>query len=74
MFGAESEREFARWLIWELGLAVGVRAGSVHDLYVARGAGKCGGFTVPAINVRALAYDTARSIFRTAKALRTKLF
>ncbi len=68
VFGAtEGEREYARWLIWEIGQAVGVRAASIHDLYMARGAGKCSGFTVPAINVRAVAYDTARSIFRTAK-------
>ncbi|MCA0376690.1 MAG: class II fructose-bisphosphate aldolase [Gemmatimonadetes bacterium] len=66
VFGTESERTFARWLVWELGQLVGVRAASIHDLYVARGAGKCGGFTVPAINVRAVAYDTARAIFRTA--------
>jgi len=37
-------------------------------LYLARGRGECGGFTVPAINVRMLAYDTARAIFRTARA------
>ncbi|HCT56922.1 MAG TPA: aldolase [Gemmatimonas aurantiaca] len=68
VFGAtEGERDYARWLIWEIGQAVGVRAASIHDLYIARGEGKCAGFTVPAINVRALAYDTARSIFRTAK-------
>ena len=30
------------------------------------GAAKCTGFTVPAINVRGMAYDTARAIFRTA--------
>lgn len=69
VFGTEPEREMARWLVWELGQAVGVRAASVHDLYIARGRGDCGGFTVPAINVRALAYDTARAIFRTARAL-----
>lgn len=66
VFGSDSEKRFARWLIWEIGQAVGVRAASIHDLYVARGEGKCSGFTVPAINVRAMAYDTARAIFRTA--------
>jgi fructose/tagatose bisphosphate aldolase len=69
VFGDEKERDFARWLIWEIGQAVGVRAASIHDLYIARGQGKCGGFTVPAINVRAMSYDTARAIFRTAKAM-----
>ena len=69
VFGDDSEREHARWLIWELGQQVGVRAASIHDLYVARGRGEVGGFTVPAINVRGATYDTARAIFRTAKKL-----
>ena len=66
VFGAGAAREQARWLIWELGQQVGVRPASIHDLYVARGRGRCHGFTVPAINVRMMAYDTARAIFRTA--------
>jgi fructose-bisphosphate aldolase, class II len=65
----EDERNYARWLIWELGQAVGVRAASIHDLYMARGRGEIGGFTVPAINVRGMSYDTARSIFRVANKL-----
>ena len=66
VFGGEHERNYARWLIWELGQAVGVRAASIHELYMARGRGEIGGFTVPAINVRGMSYDTARAIFRTA--------
>src|SRR5205823_12343677 len=31
--------------------------------------GAVGGFTVPAINVRAMTYDTARAVVRAAKAL-----
>ena len=68
VFGSEAEREAARWLLWELGQATGVRPASIQDLYLARGRGECAGFTVPAINVRMLAYDTARAIFRAAKA------
>jgi fructose/tagatose bisphosphate aldolase len=66
VFGEGTAKEYARWLIWELGQAVGVRAASIHDLYMARGRHEVHGFTVPAINVRAASYDTARSIFRTA--------
>src|SRR5689334_24402526 len=66
VFGDGAERENARWLIWEIGQAVGVRAASIHDLYIARGRGETHGFTVPAINVRGASYDTARAIFRTA--------
>ncbi len=69
VFGDPVEREQARWLIWEIGQAVGVRPASIHDLYLARGRGECGGFTVPAINVRGASYDTARAIFRQAIAL-----
>jgi fructose/tagatose bisphosphate aldolase len=68
VFGAPTERDAARWLLWELGQAVGVRPSSIGPIYFARGRGECGGFTVPAINVRMLAYDTARAIFRAAKA------
>src|ERR1043166_5354468 len=64
--GDQDERDHARWLLWELGQAVGVRPASIHELYMARGRGEVHGFTVPAINVRGMAYDTARAIFRTA--------
>ena len=74
VFGAAEEREFARWLLWEVGQAVGVRAASIHDLYMARGRGEIGGFTVPAMNVRGMSYDTARSIFRTAIRLEAGAF
>ena len=66
VFGDVDEREHARWMIWELGQAVGVRAASIQELYMARGRGETHGYTVPAINVRGMAYDTARAIFRTA--------
>jgi fructose-bisphosphate aldolase, class II len=68
VFGALGEGEAARWLLWEIGQAVGVRPSSIGPIYFARGRGECRGFTVPAINVRMLAYDTARAIFRAAKA------
>lgn len=66
VFAEGAEQESARRLLWELGQLTGVRPASIHDLYIARGKGLCGGFTVPAINVRMLAYDTARAVFRTA--------
>lgn len=66
VFAEGEKREFARWVIWEIGQIVGVRPASIHDLYMARGRGEIRGFTVPAINVRGMSYDTARAIFRTA--------
>jgi fructose-bisphosphate aldolase, class II len=68
VFGTGDERGAARWLLWELGQLTGARPASINDLYLARGRGECGGFTVPAINVRMLAYDTTRAIFRAARA------
>ncbi len=67
VFGTADEREAARWLLWELGQATGARPASINDLYLARGRGECGGFTVPAINLRAMAYDSARAVFRAAR-------
>jgi len=66
VFGPPAERDASRWLLWELGQATGVRPASIHDLYLARGRGACGGFTVPAMNIRILAYDTGRAVFRAA--------
>jgi len=70
VFGEPDDREDARWLIWEIGQAVGVQPSSIHDLYLARGRGLTGGFTVPAMNIRGMAYDTGRSIFRCAVRLK----
>src|SRR6187549_1925431 len=74
VFGDQDTKDNARWLIWEIGQAVGVIPSSIHDLYLARGRGETGGYTVPAINVRGMAYDTARSIFRTAIKLNAGAF
>ena len=48
VFGNDEDKALARWAIWELGQAVGVRSASIHDLYIARGQGKCHGFTASA--------------------------
>src|SRR5213595_2651810 len=69
VFGAPEEREQARWLIWEIGQQAGVRPASIHELYLARGRGEVPPFTTPAMNLRVLAYDTARAVFRAARRL-----
>lgn len=60
-------RDASRWLIRKAGEAVGVMSASILPLYKARGRGECGGFTVPAINIRTLTYDVARAALRAAK-------
>ena len=67
VFGDAGEQAAARWLLWELGQVLGIYPASIHDLYVARGEGEVPvNFTVPAINLRAMAYDSARAVFRAA--------
>lgn len=56
-----------RTLIYQTARAVSVHPASIHDLYMAIGNGKVSGFTVPAINVRMMTYDTAREIFKLMK-------
>jgi fructose/tagatose bisphosphate aldolase len=74
-FGAEAElRGTARWVIRSLAAAAGVRPASIHDLYMAMGRGEAGGFTVPAMNIRAMAYDSARAVIRSAKKLNAGAF
>ena len=69
VFGVPEERDQARWLIWEIGQQAGVRPASIHELYLARGRGAVRPFTTPAMNIRVLAYDSARAVFRAAKRL-----
>jgi fructose-bisphosphate aldolase, class II len=70
VFGDAQSKAAARWLIWETAQAVGIRPASIHELYMARGRGDCGcQFTVPAMNLRMMAYDSARAVFRAARKL-----
>ena len=61
-------RDAARWVIWSASQALGCGSASIHELYRARGRGEVPptAFTVPAINVRAAAYLTARQAFAAA--------
>ncbi|MGH9347899.1 MAG: class II fructose-bisphosphate aldolase [Vicinamibacterales bacterium] len=75
VFGADPDvRGTARWVVLSLASAAGIRFASIHDLYMAMGRGDTGGFTVPAINVRAMAYDTGRAVIRAAKKLNAGAF
>ena len=69
VFASEAEvRAAARWLIRRTAAAAGVYAASIQGLYEAMGRGEVSGFTVPAINIRALTYETAQAVFRAALA------
>src|SRR5262249_45837813 len=56
VFGQGDVQEAARWLIWELGWEVGIKSASIDSLYQARSRGEYTNVTVPAMNVRAMAY------------------
>jgi len=67
VFGEAEAKAAARWLIWETAQALGIRPASIHEFYLAIGRGDIvGNFTVPAINLRMIAYDSARAVFRAA--------
>ncbi len=57
-------REATRWLIWYAARECGAWAASINNFYFARGRGEFSGLTVPAVNLRGLAYDAAQAMFR----------
>jgi len=59
-------KKAARWLIRRTGAAMGILSASIMPLYEAMGRMDASGFTVPAINIRALTYDVAQAVFRAA--------
>ena len=67
-FGDAETAEAARWLIWQAAWEVGVKSASIDGLYQAAARGEYANITVPAVNVRGMAYDTARALVRAAKA------
>ncbi|CAI2718443.1 class II fructose-bisphosphate aldolase [Nitrospina watsonii] len=64
----------SRFAIKSLAAQQGIVPASIQDLYEARGQGKNKGYTVPAINIRGMTYETCRAIFRTAQACRAGAF
>jgi len=70
VFGSGELREAARAAVLDQCRSAGLYPASIHDLYLARGRGEVrSDFTVPAINIRGMAYDTARALFRARKSL-----
>ena len=67
-------RGLSRHIIKSVAQELGIVSSSIQGLYDARGRGECGGFTVPAINIRGMSYDFSRAIFRTAHAMNVGAF
>ncbi|MBA4181998.1 MAG: aldolase [Anaerolinea sp.] len=68
VFGNAEEQALARYAIHTAAPQLGAVSSSIAGLYSARGHGTVSGFTVPAVNVRGMAYDMARALFRAMKA------
>jgi len=60
----QAVQETARWLIRRAGASLGIVSSSIQSLYEAMGREEVKGFTVPAINIRGVTYDTAQAVFR----------
>ena len=70
VFGADMVRDAARQGVLDQCRSSGIYPASIHELYMARGRGEAPAtFTVPAINIRGITYDTARALFRARKQL-----
>jgi fructose/tagatose bisphosphate aldolase len=61
------EKEHLGKEILDLAVDNGAYPASIYEFYMGMGRGEFGGFTVPAINLRSMTYDLARSVFRVAK-------
>src|SRR4051794_31497291 len=74
VFGDAETAAAARWIIWKAAWEVGVKSASIDSLYQARSRGEYDRITVPAVNVRGMAYDTARALVRAAQAKKCGAF
>lgn len=63
----ESVKKEARRLIRAVAMASSVYPASIHEIYMAFGQGELSGFTVPAMNIRALTYDMTRRVFKLSQ-------
>jgi len=59
-------RHLCRVYIRKLAKTIGIFPASINPLYEAFGTGEVSGFTVPAMNMRAITYDVAREVFKKA--------
>ncbi len=64
VFGDRDTKIQTRWAIGEVARLRGIKPASINALYRARGRGDIDDtFTVPALNLKGMAYDSARAIF-----------
>ncbi|MEZ4570393.1 MAG: hypothetical protein R2849_08720 [Thermomicrobiales bacterium] len=69
VFGDKDVMAVSRWLIWETAQTLGTGPASIHEYYMAGGQGAWSNRTTPAINIRGITYEVARTIFKARKLL-----
>jgi fructose/tagatose bisphosphate aldolase len=69
VFGRSDAKDAARHAIREAAESLGIVPCSILPFYQARGRGEVSGFTVPAVNIRMMSYDSARAALRAARKL-----
>ena len=67
-------RGLSRYLVRQIGIAMGCVPASIQGFYEAMGRGEVAPMTVPAINIRGMSYDIARAIVRAAIELDSAAF
>ncbi|HSB66883.1 MAG TPA: hypothetical protein VLD65_09905, partial [Anaerolineales bacterium] len=73
--GKDPDKGMAQYIIRQAALAYGAIPASMIGLYLARGKGEIPlTFTVPAMNLRMLAFESARAVFRVAKEMNAGAF
>jgi fructose/tagatose bisphosphate aldolase len=73
--GTGYEKGAAQYIIRKAALAFGALPSSIIELFFARGRGEIPlTFTVPAINLRMLSFDSARALFRVANEMNAGAF
>ncbi|MCX7829529.1 MAG: class II fructose-bisphosphate aldolase [Acidobacteria bacterium] len=70
----DSLKAKARHFIKLISNALNIKLASIHSLYSEIGRGNVRAMTVPAMNLRGLAYDSARAFYRAAKRLNCGAF
>ena len=71
---SEQLKNMCHWVVYEAASQSGIIPSSIQALYAARGKYNLAHFTVPAINLRTLTYDSARAVFRAARRTNASAF
>ncbi len=64
----------SRRIIRKIAAGRGIKTASIHDYYMSVPHDDTINFTVPAINLRMMTYDSSRAVFRSAKKINAGLF